>query len=109
MKLMIASDLHGSGYYVKKLMDRFQEEQPEKLLLLGDLLYHGPRNRPAPGLQLPLRGGAAQRHQGQHHRRSGQLRLRGGPDGPGLPHDGGLRPAHLGWAPALRHPRPPVG
>ena len=44
MKLMIASDLHGSGYDVKKLMDRFQEEQPEKLLLLGDLLYHGPRN-----------------------------------------------------------------
>ena len=44
MKLMIASDLHGSNYYVKKLMDRFQQEQPHKLLLLGDLLYHGPRN-----------------------------------------------------------------
>jgi len=44
MKLMIASDLHGSAFYVKKLMDAFQTEKPEKLLLLGDLLYHGPRN-----------------------------------------------------------------
>lgn len=44
MKLMIASDLHGSAYYVKKLLDRFNEEKPDKLLLLGDLLYHGPRN-----------------------------------------------------------------
>ena len=44
MKLMIASDLHGSGYYVKKLVDAFQAEGAEKLLLLGDLLYHGPRN-----------------------------------------------------------------
>ena len=44
MKLMIASDLHGSAYYVKKLMERMEQEQPDKLLLLGDLLYHGPRN-----------------------------------------------------------------
>ena len=44
MKLMIASDLHGSNYYVKKLMERFREEAPVKILLLGDLLYHGPRN-----------------------------------------------------------------
>ena len=44
MKLMIASDLHGSGYYVKKLVDAFQAEGADKLLLLGDLLYHGPRN-----------------------------------------------------------------
>ena len=44
MKLMIASDLHGSAYYTKKLMDAFANEQPGKLLLLGDLLYHGPRN-----------------------------------------------------------------
>ena len=38
MKLMIASDLHGSNYYVKKLMERFREEAPDKILLLGDLL-----------------------------------------------------------------------
>ena len=44
MKLMIASDLHGSAYYADKLMDAFRQEQPDKLLLLGDLLYHGPRN-----------------------------------------------------------------
>lgn len=44
MKLMIASDLHGSAYCVKKLMDAYAAEKPEKLLLLGDLLYHGPRN-----------------------------------------------------------------
>ena len=44
MKLMIASDLHGSGYYAKKLIDAFHAEGAEKLLLLGDLLYHGPRN-----------------------------------------------------------------
>ena len=44
MKLMIASDLHGSAYYAGKLLDAFQTEGAEKLLLLGDLLYHGPRN-----------------------------------------------------------------
>ena len=44
MKLMIASDLHGSAFYAQKLLDAFRIEQPEKLLLLGDLLYHGPRN-----------------------------------------------------------------
>ena len=32
MKLMIASDLHGSNYYVKKLMERFREEAPDKIL-----------------------------------------------------------------------------
>ena len=44
MKLMIASDLHGSAYYTKKLLEAYEKEQPEKLLLLGDILYHGPRN-----------------------------------------------------------------
>ena len=44
MKIMIASDIHGSGYYMEKLMERFNVEKPDKLLLLGDLLYHGPRN-----------------------------------------------------------------
>ena len=44
MKLMIASDLHGSAYFTQKLMERYGQEQPDKLLLLGDLLYHGPRN-----------------------------------------------------------------
>lgn len=44
MKLMIASDLHGSAKYVVKLMEAFYKENPDKLLLLGDILYHGPRN-----------------------------------------------------------------
>ena len=44
MKLIIASDLHGSAYYGKKLIDRMAVEGAEKMLLLGDLLYHGPRN-----------------------------------------------------------------
>lgn len=44
MKLMIASDLHGSAYYTRLLLEAMEREQPDKLLLLGDLLYHGPRN-----------------------------------------------------------------
>lgn len=44
MKLLIASDLHGSAYYTEKLLCAVEREQPEKVLLLGDLLYHGPRN-----------------------------------------------------------------
>lgn len=44
MKLMIASDLHGSAYYTEKLLSAMEQQQPDKLLLLGDLLYHGPRN-----------------------------------------------------------------
>lgn len=44
MKLMIASDIHGSAAYCQKLLDAYKKEAPDKLLLLGDLLYHGPRN-----------------------------------------------------------------
>lgn len=44
MKLLIASDIHGSSLYCKALLERVEEEKPDKLLLLGDLLYHGPRN-----------------------------------------------------------------
>ena len=44
MKLMIASDLHGSAYYTGLLIEAMEREQPQRLLLLGDLLYHGPRN-----------------------------------------------------------------
>lgn len=44
MKLMIASDLHGSAYYCRKLIDAYKESGAERLLLLGDILYHGPRN-----------------------------------------------------------------
>ena len=44
MKLLIASDIHGSAYYCSKLMEVLDSFQPDKLILLGDLLYHGPRN-----------------------------------------------------------------
>ena len=44
IKLMIASDIHGSAYYCKKMLEAFDREQAERLLLLGDILYHGPRN-----------------------------------------------------------------
>ena len=44
MKLVIASDIHGSARYCRLLKARFEEEGAEKLLLLGDLLYHGARN-----------------------------------------------------------------
>ena len=44
MKLMIASDIHGSAYYCEKMIDAFQREKADRLLLLGDILYHGPRN-----------------------------------------------------------------
>ncbi|WP_274420064.1 phosphodiesterase [Blautia sp. XA-2221] len=44
MKYLFASDIHGSAYYCRKLLDAFRDEQAERLVLLGDLLYHGPRN-----------------------------------------------------------------
>ena len=44
MKLLIASDIHGSAFWCRKLMETIEAEQPDKILLLGDLLYHGPRN-----------------------------------------------------------------
>jgi len=44
VKIMIASDIHGSEFYCKKLIDAYKNEGAERLLLLGDILYHGPRN-----------------------------------------------------------------
>lgn len=44
MKLLIASDIHGSAYWCRRLDAVIQKEQPDRLILLGDLLYHGPRN-----------------------------------------------------------------
>lgn len=44
MKYLVASDIHGSAYYCKKLMDVYNSENPDNLILLGDILYHGPRN-----------------------------------------------------------------
>ena len=44
MKLLFASDLHGSSVYTEKLLALCEGENPERIILLGDLLYHGPRN-----------------------------------------------------------------
>lgn len=44
MKLLIASDIHGSAYYCDKLLQAYETERADRLLLLGDILYHGPRN-----------------------------------------------------------------
>ncbi len=44
MKLVIASDIHGSALYCEKLLNAYKKENADKLLLLGDILYHGPRN-----------------------------------------------------------------
>lgn len=44
MKIIIASDIHGSAYWCAKLLEAYRAEGAEMLLLLGDVLYHGPRN-----------------------------------------------------------------
>ena len=44
MKWFIASDIHGSAYYCRQLLRAWEREGADRILLLGDLLYHGPRN-----------------------------------------------------------------
>ena len=44
MKYFVISDIHGSVYYLKKSIDQFEKENCDKLIILGDLYYHGPRN-----------------------------------------------------------------
>lgn len=44
MKLLIASDIHGSAFYCRKLLEAYEKEGAERMILLGDILYHGPRN-----------------------------------------------------------------
>ncbi len=44
MKFLICSDIHGSAHFCKLLMDKIAEEKAEKVIILGDILYHGPRN-----------------------------------------------------------------
>ena len=45
MKYLVISDIHGSGYYAEKIEEIVKKENPDKIILLGDLYYHGPRNR----------------------------------------------------------------
>ena len=44
MKYMIASDIHGSAFWCQKMVEAYRKEKADRLILLGDLLYHGPRN-----------------------------------------------------------------
>ena len=44
MKLFVASDIHGSAYYCRRMLEKYRESGAERLVLLGDILYHGPRN-----------------------------------------------------------------
>lgn len=44
MKYMFASDIHGSSYYCNMMLEAYEREHADRLVLLGDLLYHGPRN-----------------------------------------------------------------
>lgn len=44
MKWLIASDIHGSSVFCERLLAAVERENADRILLLGDLLYHGPRN-----------------------------------------------------------------
>ncbi len=44
MRLMIASDIHGSAFYCEQMLNAYRREGAQRLLILGDILYHGPRN-----------------------------------------------------------------
>lgn len=44
MKYMFASDIHGSAWYCRKMLEAYEKERADRLVILGDLLYHGPRN-----------------------------------------------------------------
>ena len=61
MKLLIASDIHGAAGYCRDLLAAWDREGADRLLLLGDLLYHGPRNdlprEYAPKEVIPLLNG----------------------------------------------------
>ena len=77
MKLMIASDLHGSSYWCARMLEAYKKEQPDRLIFLGDILYHGPRN------DLPKEYAPKEviaqliAPQGENPLRARQLRLRG--------------------------------
>ena len=44
MRFLVASDLHGDSYWTERVLEAFKNEKADKLVLLGDILYHGPRN-----------------------------------------------------------------
>ena len=74
MKWMIASDLHGSAKYCRQMVEAFEREGADRLLLLGDLLYHGPPQRPARWLRAQGGHPAAERPEAEAVLCAGQLR-----------------------------------
>lgn len=72
-------------YWTERLVAAIESQQPDRIVLLGDLLYHGPRNDLprdyAPKRVIPLLNAPGR----PHHRGARQLRCRGRPDGARLP------------------------
>ncbi|MBR5900701.1 MAG: phosphodiesterase [Clostridia bacterium] len=54
MKFLIASDLHGSSYYAQKIVEQAKTQEADKIILLGDVYNHGPRN-PLPTEYNPIK------------------------------------------------------
>lgn len=44
MRFLVVSDIHGDSYWAQRAVDTFKAESADRLVLLGDILYHGPRN-----------------------------------------------------------------
>ena len=104
MKWLIASDIHGSAAYTKELLERFQKERADRLILLGDLLYHGPRNA-LPGEYDP-KAVAAMLNEYRNEILSvrGKLRCRSGSDDVGFSDPGGLCALGAGRSDGLSDP-----
>ena len=84
MKLLIASDIHGSAFYCRKLLEAYEKENAQRMVLLGDILYHGPRNdlpkEYAPKEVIKMLNG----HKDEDLCSARKLRGRGGSDGTGI-------------------------
>ena len=109
MKLMIASDLHGAaGYWRARMLDAFETgSRAERLLLLGDILYHGPRNDLPRRIRAQAGAGHAERRGGiEILCVRGNCDTRGRPDGADLPDPRRLQRVPGRRPPRLCHARP---
>ena len=91
MKLLIASDIHGAADACASLVKAIEAHEPDRVVLLGDLLYHGPRND-LPDDYAPKRVIAMLNARQPHRGGSRQLRGGGGPNGSRLPLHGNVQP-----------------
>ena len=90
MKYIIASDIHGDAVCCRALLDAAQKEGADKILLLGDILYHGPRNNLPCGYAPKQVNRNVKCKFQQNNMRARKLRRGGGSDGIILPHHVGL-------------------